>query len=426
MVDWIVVVGGGAAGLMAAGRAGEVAAGRAAEVLASSGAGGQVLVIEKMGREGNKLRLTGGGRCNLTNVCPLREFIAHLEPNGAFMRNAFARFFVQDLVDFFHAHGVPTVTERGRRVYPASNNAYDVAQALYAYCREQGVQFHYDAPVDKLFVAGGKVRGVLAGGEIIEAQRVILATGGLSYPRTGSTGDGHRLAQEVGHTITPLRPGLVPLVTAEEFVPRLQGLSLRNVRATLMQKDRVLASEFGEMLFTHFGVSGPIILTLSSRLDDALSAGPLQLCIDLKPALDEATLDRRLQRDLAALGKSGYYTLLKGLLPRALIEVFGERSGIPRDQRLSRFTAQQRGRVLHLLKHFDLTVVGTRPIAEAIITLGGVACKEIVPQTMASRLVEGLYFAGEIIDVAGDTGGYNLQVAFTTGRIAGESCAHAE
>lgn len=257
------------------------------------------------------------------------------------------------------------------------------------------------------------------------AQAIILATGGASYPKTGSTGDGFRIARELGHTVAPLRPGLVPLVTAEEWVPRLQGLSLRNVRASLFHGDRRVAQEFGEMLFTHYGVSGPIILTLSGLVSERLESGPLRLSIDLKPALDDKTLDARLLRELAAGPKSGYYALLKRLLPKSLIDVFAELSGISPHQSLSQFTVDQRRRVRGLLKDLSVSIVATRPIDEAIVTIGGVSTNEIDPRTMESRLVKGLYFAGEIIDVAGETGGYNLQAAFTTGRIAGESAAKA-
>jgi hypothetical protein len=268
-------------------------------------------------------------------------------------------------------------------------------------------------------------QGVRVNGTTVEGAAVVLATGGMSYPSTGSTGDGYGMAKQVGHTVTPLRGGLVPLVTAEGFVPDLQGLSLRNVQATLYQDGDELASEFGEMLFTHFGVSGPIILTLSSRLRGELDEGPVRLSIDLKPALNRQVLDERLLRDISGLGKANYHTLLEGLLPRSLIDVFVQRSGIARQQPLSHFTREQRQDVIDLLKAFDVTVVGKRPIDEAIVTLGGVICDEIVPQTMASRRLQGLYLAGEIIDVAGDTGGYNLQIAFTTGYLAGENAAHA-
>lgn len=411
MAEKIIVIGGGAAGLMAAGRAAEL--------------GASVLLFEKTRHLGNKLRITGQGRCNLTNNCTVNQCMQHLGAHGAFMHNAFARFFVDDLVSFFERLGVPTVTERGRRVFPASQRASDVVDALRRYCLDHGVHVRRDARVEKIITNDGEVRGVRVNNTIVAASGIVLATGGMSYPTTGSTGDGYEMAKKVGHTITPLSPGLVPLVTAEDFVPRLQGLSLRNVQATLCQDGRELASEFGEMLFTHFGVSGPIILTLSSQLQGELDTPPVRLHIDLKPALSKQTLDQRLLRDIAELGTANYHTLLKGLLPRSLIEVFMERSGIPRQQRMSQFTREQRKIVIDLLKCFDMTIVGKRSFDEAIITLGGVACDEIVPQTMASRRVGGLYLAGEIIDVAGDTGGYNLQIAFTTGYLAGESAARS-
>jgi len=412
MKHGIVVVGAGAAGLMAAGRAAEL--------------GADVLLLEKTGGIGNKLRITGKGRCNLTNDCEIREFIAHFGPTGPFLRNSLARYYVSDLIQFFAAHGVPTVTERGQRVFPASNEAEDVVKALRRYCLDHGVQFRTHAPVEEIRVVEGALRGVrVVGGATYDARRVIIATGGLSYPGTGSTGDGYRLARAVGHTVVEPRPGLVPLVTAEPFVERLQGLSLRNVRATLLQGNRELGGEFGEMLFTHFGVSGPIILTLSRLATEALAKGPARLSIDLKPALSAEQLDARIRRDIAALGASSYPALLKRLLPRLLIAVFQERSGIARDRALSQLTADERGRIVTLLQAFDLTVVATRPITEAIITIGGVSTREIDPRSMESRLVPGLYYAGEVIDVAGDTGGFNLQVAFTTGRVAGESAARA-
>lgn len=396
-----------------------MAAGRAAEL------GAAVVLLESTHRLGAKLRITGKGRCNLTNDCDVPTFLSHLAPNGAFMRNALARFFAADLTAFLRAHGVPTVTERGRRVFPASNDARDVVAALVRYVEEGGVAVRYDSPAAAILVTESRASAVrLADGATLAASAVILATGGLSYPGTGSRGDGYRMARMLGHTVAPLRPGLVPLVVREPFVARLQGLSLRNVRATLYRGEQELASEFGEMLFTHYGVSGPIILTLSSLASRWLPQEPLRLVLDLKPALDNAQLDARLRHDLAAMGKAGYHTLLKGLLPKSLIPVFAELSGIPAEQALSQFTAAQRQRVLALLKALELTVVDTRPIAEAIITLGGVPCEELDPITFESRLIPGLHFAGEIIDIAGDTGGYNLQIAFTTGRLAGEHAAH--
>ncbi len=411
MSEKIIVIGGGAAGLMAAGKAAEM--------------GANVLLFEKTRRLANKLRITGKGRCNLTNNCSLNQFMQHLGPNGVFMRNAFARFFVDDLLAFFERLGVPTITERGNRVFPASQKASDVVDALRRHCLEQGVRVRRGARVEEIVTENDVVRGVKVNNSVVEAANLVLATGGMSYPSTGSTGDGYEMATRVGHTVTSLRPGLVPLITAEDFVPRLQGLSLRNVQATLYQDGKELASEFGEMLFTHFGVSGPIILTLSSQLRGELDHGSVCLCIDLKPALNRRILDQRLLRDIAELGNANYHTLLEGLLPRSLIDVFIDRSGIPRQQRMSQFTREQRRTVMNLLKCFEVTVVGKRSLDEAIITLGGVKCGEIVPQTMASRRVRGLYVAGEIIDVAGDTGGYNLQIAFTTGYLAGERAALA-
>ena len=396
-----------------------MAAGRAAEL------GARVVLIERRNRLGNKLRITGKGRCNVTNDCPIQEFIGHLQPNGMFLRNALERFGPRETISFFERLGVATKVERGRRVFPQSDHAHDVADALHAYCQRHDVRFGFDLRARGLVIESGQVRGVRLPDRTSKTDGVILATGGMSYPRTGSTGDGYGMAQSAGHTISTIRPGLVPLDVKEPWVQDLQGLSLRNVRASLFQGRRCLASEFGEMLFTHFGVSGPIVLTLSSRIGNALEDGPLRLLIDLKPALDEATLDRRLLRELGGMGKARYEHLLRTILPRSMVMVFAAQSGIRLDQRLSEFSWHQRATVLQLLKAFELTVTGTRPIEEAIITLGGVSTREITPQTMASRLVSGLYFGGEIIDIAGDTGGYNLQIAFTTGWLAGEAAAQA-
>jgi len=407
----VIVVGGGAAGLMAAGRAAEL--------------GARVVLVEKNSRLANKLRITGGGRCNLTNQRPLTEFLGHLGHTSDFMRNAFARFFVDDLLEFFHNRGLETVVERGSRVFPATLRSLDVVKALEDYCDQGQVTFAYASTVHRLLVRDDWDFGVRLPHHIIPATAVILATGGMSYPRTGSTGDGYRMAAATGHELMPIRPALVPLVASEPWVPQLEGLSLRNVRATLWCGSQMLGSEFGEMVFTADGVSGPIILTLSTRIHGALDEGPLRLSIDLKPALDEPTLDNRLRRELDAIGQAHYPRLLKRLLPSKLIPLFGEISGIPHDQKLGEFTADQRKKVLTMLKSLDLTITATRPIDEAIITQGGVSCRDIDPRTMESRKQPGLYFAGEIIDVAGDTGGYNLQVAFSTGWVAGQSAAKA-
>ena len=418
----VIVVGGGAAGLMAAGQAAEL--------------GADTLLLEKMDRPGRKLYITGQGRCNLTNVAPLSEFITHFGPNGRFLRQAFSRFFTSELVAFFEGLGVRTVTERGGRVFPASGRAHDVVDALIWWVSKRGATLRTRSPVEGLLVEGGRVVGVQVARASsqktstgllranVRADAVIVATGGASYPATGSTGDGYRLAESVGHTIVPIRPALVPLETAGDVAPRLQGLSLRNVTVRVWVNGKKRAEIFGEMLFTHFGLSGPIILSLSRQVVDALRLGQdVTLSIDLKPALDEHTLDARLLRDLDAHGKQQFDTLLRGLLPRKLIPVCMDLTSISPDKVGHQITAQERKRLQTWLKDFRLEVTGYRPFTEAIVTAGGVDTREVDPRTMASRLVEGLYFAGELLDVDADTGGYNLQAAFSTGWIAGRSAA---
>jgi predicted Rossmann fold flavoprotein len=400
--------------------------------------GADVLLLEKMDRPGRKLRITGKGRCNLTNVADLDAFLAHFGPSGVFLRQAFARFFSADLVGFFEELGVKTVTERGGRVFPASDQADEVADALLGWALARGVTVRTRSAVEQLAadVDGGLAVGVTSsapgaagnrgesGTEWLKGDAVIVATGGVSYPGTGSTGDGYRLAKALGHTIVPLRPALVPLDTAGDVASRLEGLSLRNVSVQVRFDESVQDQAFGEMLFTRFGVSGPIILTLSRNVVDALRAGKrVSLSIDLKPALDSDKLDARLLRDLDARGKRQFRTLLKDLLPRTLIPVCIEQTGIPADKVAHQITAEDRSRLLRWLKDFRLEVTGHRPIAQAIITAGGVDTREVDPRTMASRLVPGLYFAGEILDVDADTGGYNLQAAFSTGCMAGRSAA---
>ncbi len=422
----VIVVGAGAAGLMAAGQAAEM--------------GSDVLLLEKMKQPGRKLRITGKGRCNLTNVAPIPRFIEHFGPGGRFLRQAFHRFFTSDLVAFFEELGVPTVTERGGRIFPVSQEAQDVVDALVRWVRGRGVTVRTRSPVERLLAKEGRVVGVQVSARnqvsaasvpsLIEkpgfyhADAVIVATGGTSYPGTGSTGDGYRMAQSAGHTITPIRPALIPLETAGDIAPRLQGLSLRNVTARLLVDGARQAELFGEMLFTHFGVSGPIILSLSRQAVDALRQGhQVTLSIDLKPALDERKLDARLLRDLDAHGKRQFSTLLKGLLPRKLIPVCISLTSISPNKPAHQIASRERERLLGWLKDFRLSVTGHRPIAEAIVTAGGVDTREIYPRTMESRLVERLYFAGEVLDVDADTGGYNLQAAFSTGWLAGRAAA---
>ena len=409
-----------------------MAAGQAAQ------RGADVLLLEKMDRPGRKLRITGKGRCNLTNIAEIDAFLAHFGPSGVFLRQAFARFFSEDLVGFFEGLGVKMVTERGGRVFPASDQADEVADALLDWALAQGVTVRTASAVERLAVEadGGVAVGIagpssasgVAGDrgeaaiEWVKGDAVILATGGASYPGTGSTGDGYRLAKELGHTIVLIRPALVPLDTAGDVAARLEGLSLRNVAVRVWFDDRMQDQAFGEMLFTRFGVSGPIILTLSRDIVDALrSRKRVRLSIDLKPALDDEKLDARLLRELDARGKRQYRTLLKDLLPRTLIPVCIEQTGIPADKVAHQITAMERLRLLRWLKDFRLEVTGHRPIAQAIITAGGVDTREVDPRTMASRLVPGLYLAGELLDVDADTGGYNLQAAFSTGWMAGRS-----
>jgi predicted Rossmann fold flavoprotein len=407
----VIVIGGGPAGLMAAGQAALL--------------GANTLLIEKMDRPGRKLLITGKGRCNLTNATPLDEFITHFGKNGRFLRSAFYRFFSTDLIDFFAAIGVPTVTERGERVFPASNDAGEIVERLVDWARARGVTLWTGARVERLLVEDQRMTGVqLTDERRHSAAAVIVATGGASYPGTGSTGDGYRLAQAVGHTIVPIRPALIPLDTAGNIAPRLEGLSLRNVRVSLWLDGKKNASEFGEMLFTRCGVSGPIILTLSGRAVDALRAGQrVHLSIDLKPALDEQQLDARLLRDLDENRKKQFHTLLKGLLPRTLIPVCCDLVHIPADRFAHQITADDRKRLRLWLKDFRLNVTGHRPLAAAIITAGGIDLREVDPRTLESRLIGGLYFAGEVLDLNADTGGYNLQAAFSTGWLAGRSAA---
>ena len=398
-----------------------MAGGQAAEL------GAETLLIEKMIRPGRKLRIAGKGRCNLTNVAPLVEFITHFGRNGRFLRQAFSGFFTAELVAFLEELGVPTVTERGGRVFPSSSKAQDVVDALVLWAEKCGVTLLTRSPVERLVVEQGRVVGVqVSGGRVYRGGTVIIATGGASYPATGSTGDGYRLAESVGHTIVPIRPALVPLETAGDLAPKLQGLSLRNVTVRMWVDSKRKAEAFGEMLFTHFGLSGPIILSLSRQVVDALRLDHrVILSLDLKPALDERKLEARLLRDLAASSKQKFRTLLKGLLPRKLIQVCADLTGIAPDKVAHQITADERKRLRMWLKDFRIEVIGYRPFAEAIITAGGVDTREVDPRTMASRLVDGLYFAGEVLDVDADTGGYNLQSAFSTGWLAGRSAARS-
>jgi len=407
----VIVIGGGAAGLIAAGQ--------------SALAGSETIIFEKKYRPGRKLRITGKGRCNLTNIAPLPEFLDHFNAGSKFLRQTFNNFFSEDLVQFFGEIGIATELERGGRVFPENNDARLVVDAVEKWVRECGVEIITDSPVEVLITDKNNIAAVmLKNGKEHRADAVILATGGKSYPATGSTGDGYLMAESVGHTIIPARPSLVPIETAGDIALRLQGLSLKNVNVSLWIDGKKRDEKFGEMLFTHFGLSGPIILTLSRQIVDALLEGQkIELSIDLKPALDEVKLDQRLLRDLDKHGKQKFQTLLKDLLPKKLIPVCYDLTGIGPSKEAHQITSNERKRLRQWLKNFRFDVSGSRDFNEAIITAGGVSTKEIDPRTMESKLVRGLYFAGEIMDIDADTGGYNLQAAFSTGWLAGISAA---
>ena len=422
----VIVIGGGPAGLMAAGQAAKL--------------GAETLLFEKMDRPGRKLRITGKGRCNLTNIASLSQFIEHFRPNGQFLRQAFSQFFTSELLAFFEELGISTVTERGGRVFPASGRAQDVVDALTQWIGECGVKLRNRSTVEWLRVEGKKVTGLKvyktvsrtkkdsplkpSHGQIYDTDAVIVATGGASYPETGSTGEGYQLAKLTGHSIVQIRPALVPLETRGNIAKRLQGLSLRNVKVLIRVDGKKQGQGFGEMIFTHFGVSGPVILSLSRQVVDALRLGQkVELSIDLKPALDHGKLDARLLRELDAHGKKHFRTLLKELLPRKLIPVCIDRVGVLPDKFGHQLTTRERKRLRIWIKDFRLQVKAYRPFKEAIVTAGGVNTREIEPRTMASRIVKHLYFAGEVLDIDADTGGYNLQAAFSTGWIAGRSAA---
>jgi predicted Rossmann fold flavoprotein len=422
MSGWdVVVVGGGPAGLMAAGQAAQL--------------GARVLLLERGRRLGTKLRITGKGRCNVTNTDPVDDFLAHFgtiptpgDDSSRFLRNAFARFFASDLIAFLEALGVPLKVERGGRVFPASDDAHQVAEALARFVENAGVEVQLRSRAQSLHVGGSPsaVRGVqLFGGQRIPVDQVVVATGGASYPRTGSTGDGYLMAQATGHTVIPPRPALVPLTTQGDEAEQMQGLSLRNVEVRVLRDGIEVGRDFGEMLFTHYGVSGPIVLTLSGPAVVELGKGRVELAINLKPALSEDKLDARLLRDLDRLGRRQFRAILEGLLPKKMIPVMAARVRIALDRPAHQITAAERGRLRAELQDFRLTVVGHRPLAEAIVTAGGVSTRDLDPRTLESRRVRGLYFAGEVMNVQADTGGYNLQAAFSTGFVAGQATAWA-
>lgn len=401
----VAVIGGGPAGLLAAAEA--------------AGRGHRVTLFDKNEKTGKKLYITGKGRCNLTNACDVADMFQHIPRNPKFLYSALYGFTNRDIINLVENMGIATKVERGGRVFPASDRSSDILRALDSYARQRGADIQLHARVEDIMpqAAGGFF--LLLDGRQKEFDAIILCTGGMSYPATGSTGDGHAFAQRLGHTLQPCKPSLIPLVTEEDWPARAQGLSLRNVGLRAVKKGKTIFSELGEMLFTHFGVSGPLVLSASSRIAD--DPAGTRLFIDLKPGLSPEMLDKRLQRDLEANNRKQFANALGALLPAKLIPIVVELSGIPPELGASSITRAQRQGFCTLLKNLPLTVKGPRGIEEAIITRGGVNTKEIDPSTMGSKLVPGLYFAGEIIDVDGYTGGFNLQIAFSTGALAGRS-----
>lgn len=408
----IIVVGGGAAGMMAA--------------ISAAENGGHVTLLEPNERLGKKLNITGKGRCNVTNNSSNEELLNNIPKNGKFLYSVFSRFSSADTMAFFEKLGVPLKTERGNRVFPVSDRAFDISAALERRLKALRVKLVRDR-VEALEIENGAIQGVRGERQFYPVAAVVLATGGVSYPATGSTGDGHRMAAEVGHTVTPLRGSLVPLQgIVAPGIPcvRLQGLSLRNVGLTVFENDKKLYTDFGELLFTHFGVSGPLILSASAHMRH-FDKKRYRLSIDLKPALESSQLDKRLLSDFAKYANSDFQNALDDLLPQKLIPVAVERSGIPPHQKVHDLTREQRRKLVQGLKHFSVEIAGPCPVTDAIVTSGGIKISEIDPKTMESKLVKGLYFSGEIMDVDAYTGGFNLQIAWATGRAAGQAAAEA-
>jgi len=436
MIDkQVIVIGAGASGMMAAGRAAEL--------------GAEVLLLEKMKRPGKKILISGQTRCNLTNSRELNDFIAMYGINGRFLRNVFHSYFRDDLLAFLRRYGVETKTEPDGRIFPASDDARDVVKAFKRYMADHRVQMRTGIRATGIQVDGGRVTGVQTEQGAYPAAAVILASGGASYPSTGSTGDGYRMAEAVGHTIIKLRPSLVPLAVREVQLARsMQGVSLRNVRLTAFQcradeinssltptrdmgrgtghekaPSPIIESRRGEMMMTHFGISGPITLQMSLAIVDALEKGPVSVSIDVQPDLSEKQLHQRLQQDFELHGKRSYRRILSELLPHKMVEPFIEMTGIPPDKPVNQISAEERRLMVSLLKSLHFNIKSPLPLASAMVTAGGISLKEIDPHTMASRLVAGLYFCGEVLDLDADTGGYNLQAAFSTGYAAGEEAA---
>lgn len=432
--DNIIVVGSGAAGFMAAGRAAQL--------------GAKVLLLEKTDSCGKKILVSGKTRCNLTNSADLKNFISMYGDNGRFLFSAFHNFFRPELLDFLNNYGLATKVERGGRIFPVSDDAHDVVRVFKKYLAANKVQIKLNTKVTGIIIKDNAVCGVKTQIGNYRSKAVILATGGATWPSTGSTGDGYKISAALGHKIVKLKPALVPLIVKEQKLAQsMQGVSLRNVRATAFQGEAdsidsalspdcvygrgekklprppVIESRFGEMLFTHFGLGGPIILLMSLSVVEALEIDPVSILIDLKPALTREQLHKRLQKDLDKSSKKKISSIMKEYLPAKMIEPFIELTGIDKEKLAHQITAPERGKIIELLKALRFNIKSPLPLEKAIVTAGGVALDEIDPRTMASQLITGLYFCGEVMDIDADTGGYNLQAAFSTGYVAGEKAA---
>ena len=411
----VVVIGGGPAGMLAA--------------ISAAKSGNSVTLLEKNNILGKKILITGKGRCNITSSLDISDFINNIPGNGRFLYSAFENFTNEDIIDLLKTEGVKVKEERGNRIFPVSDKAEDVRAALERVAKKSGVQVKLNSKVDKIEVEENKVKRVVCDNEKYDADKVILATGGRSYPLTGSNGEGYKIAEKVGHTIKPVRGSLVPLLADKEICSRMQGLSLRNVGITMfdLEKDKKIYSDFGEMLFTHFGVSGPTILSGSAHLlrykdvDKKISDKKVVLKIDLKPALSMEQLDARILRDFTEVKNKQFKNSLDKLLPKKMIDVVIDKSKINPDKHVNEITREERLNLVKLLKNFEVRIDGFRPVDEAIVTAGGINVKEINPKTMESKIISGLYFAGEIIDVDAYTGGFNLQIAYSTGFTAGQN-----
>ena len=411
----VIVVGGGPAGMMSA--------------ITAAENGNEVLIIEKNSTFGKKLLITGKGRCNITSSLYMSDFIKNTPGNGMFLYSAFQNYTNTDIIEFLRKQGLEVKEERGNRIFPVTDKSIDVLNCFEKRIKELNIKYMLNTTVEKILIKNYEVLGLRTNREIIKAEKIILATKIKSYPLTGSTGDGYRIASELGHKITPIRPSLVPLeIYEKEECKKLQGLSLKNVKIKIEEDKKVIYEDFGEMLFTHFGISGPTILSGSAHLvrykniDEKLKNKNIKLSIDLKPALTEEQLDDRILRDFKEFKNKQFKHSLDKLLPQKMLPVIIEQSKIEPEKRVNEVTKEERKRLITLLKNFEITIKGFRPVEEAIITSGGINIKEINPKTMESKLIKGLYFAGEIIDVDAYTGGFNLQIAYSTGYTAGMHC----